>query len=425
MQMHTSNKLLLECLPYDVFILILSAIDEKADLDNFCLAYPDSVGAFVAECPSIIDNLYQREIGDYFLIPAILLYYRFYCTNATDRIINGLAFTWLEIHDGKGRYPFDPNVYTETTREQSNKIKSQSLDTALVSLVKDIHAQAEKTAQKFIKCQLGNHDYRAASSPSAKPSHDYRPPTADERRRVIKAVYLAWLFMVSPLSFKGRPSSDAVGSAMSRLIRRSGFWDVCGAEVVMQVLWESIPVPATQEEKGEPLEESASTRGFIEDAMGGWVRDPLYALSIKLGDGLTTEESEELFNYIFNTVFASCSQADRPGEEYFSSTDIFRHSVLKYAYEELNEMKMQKMIGLTFDNDSQSLFYVPAVKRLVGKGGSGALIHDVIPGRPRHTRNWAEMDNVMINDCMWDDWRLEEFGYTVPTSFFPVDAKDG
>ncbi|KAK6526849.1 hypothetical protein TWF281_010046 [Arthrobotrys megalospora] len=453
----TMPTLTLESLPYDIFHHILLEIDEKADLDNLCLAFPNSAGRFVQQHPGILDNIYWSEIERLYILPLALLNFRFHRSHASSRVLSCLGpqgrretttsslYSWIW-----GRPNSRDNLVGEINPASIRRARAviKSLDATTASQMKALHLQIEKLADIFVNYQLKPH-----YSPSFS-SRIYRPLTTTERKRVMKAIYKAWVIILWMRSESERnrfQPTDVDCEDPSRIPDMDlrfyakwtdnwRFWDAREAEVVMSVLWKEIPKRVSEEGFGKqwPAVESWETIGSEP-----WVipaddtrKNTIYIdRSTDLIDFIITGSKFDLEKHVelleclgdkdmameaMRTLLLSDGDTrwvfNEPGSQNGGIDASHRTQLLIRCDAQLKRTQYSGMAKVHKDT-AGDMYCDPPLRRLV-KGRGGVIVVSEFEDRARND-NWTEAERVIVRDCMWDDQRLEELGYQFP-EFWPV-----
>ncbi|KAK6533431.1 hypothetical protein TWF694_002371 [Orbilia ellipsospora] len=448
----------IESLPYDIFLHILSLIDDKADLDNLCLALPHSASRIVSKHPTLLDRLYRAEIRDHFLLPAALLNFRFNRSHEAAAVLEkldplGLASPYHSqlVINGNGYnngYDSDSDsdtdeddigslggdIYDDEEEEDSERLVNirvmQSISEQTATQMKYIHTRIERLAQIFMKYQLDKHQQTETATQKC------RPPTADERRRVIKAVYNAWLVVITRL-FAMLGASDDGNSGVPGVDRKLyinlttawEFWETKEVGTILEVLWKEIPVQVIDlaSEGGFSavgqrwVIKEENRRYYISSPLdlidfaftgGNWNLDKHIQLLECHGDEkrakeflinlvTTDEDSKRIF-----TIGTSSAVTARTN--LISKCEERIRSVIRTAWNKENSV-----------HQNQDRFCTPPARRLVdGRNGTLEVVKYEERGSSRET-NWTTMAQVKVKDCVWDDWRLEGWGYHFPEFVYP------
>lgn len=317
----------LESLPYDVFHHILLQIEDKSDLDSFCVALPNSVGKIIEENRLIVEGLYWTEIHERYLLQVSLINFKYHKSNdAADLLervdpynVKGYIRRKRQQHrndyassdseddmdvsgsaggapgggggggaignttsggggGGAGEGSSDNNV---SGQDDPPPVIPKEFDEVTQRQILDIHAQIESLARIYLKTQLEKHY----------PGVAYRPPSATERARVIKAVYNAVTIILDRLStmeqldfgIRTQNGISIFGGILNltpqiplvefpdidravyvTLCKSWGFWDTMETMTVLEVLCKEIPIKI--------IEDVSGVKFWIRADMGtGWV----------------------------------------------------------------------------------------------------------------------------------------------------------
>ncbi|KAF3903495.1 hypothetical protein ABW20_dc0109003 [Dactylellina cionopaga] len=252
----------LESLPYDIFLHTLTFIDDKGDLDNVCLALPNSAAKIVAMNPRILDTMYWMEIQQHFLLPVALLNFRFHKSLDAAAVLKQLRLSSSDyLQEIKDRENGNGNILEIMRRFRARRFGNcnekydpkENIDAILEAInqqmakqMKNIHIQVEKLASIFIQYKLRAHHPLP---------EEYTPPTPDERRRIIQAVYRASLIDTireeNTITYETFPETTSMDRPIySNLLKSWGFWDLKETAAVMDVLWTEIPKKIIEEASG-------------------------------------------------------------------------------------------------------------------------------------------------------------------------------
>ncbi|KAF3928922.1 hypothetical protein AA313_de0204137 [Arthrobotrys entomopaga] len=456
----------IESLPYDIFLHILSLIDDKTDLDNLCLALPDSASNIVSKHPTLLDKLYRTEIRDHFLLPVALINFRFNRSHESAAVLEkldplGLASPYHsqqaingngynndnsdsdsdtdedDIDSLGGGYIYDDEDREEEEEEeeedgdrQVNMMVMQSISEQTATQMKYIHIRIERLAQIFMKYQLDSHTEGTGRKS--------RPPTADERRRVIKAVYNAYLVVITRLFAMQGPLADG-DSGLPGVDRKLyinlttswEFWETKEVGTVMEVLWKEIPTKVIDlaSENGFSIAgqkwviKGENRRYYVNSQMdlidfaftgSNWNLDKhIQLLECHMYDD---EKGAKEFLTTLVTTDEDSKQVFTPS---ISSVVATRTNLVLKCQERIRSVIQTAWNKENLVHQNQDRFCTPPARRLVsGRNGMLEVIKHEERSSLRET-NWTTLERVMIRDCVWDDWRLEGWGYYFPEFVHP------
>ncbi|KAK6526850.1 hypothetical protein TWF281_010047 [Arthrobotrys megalospora] len=433
--------LTLQSLPHDIIWCILVSIDNKPDLANLCAALPDTAGTLTQKWTSLYDRLYWDEIEEHHFPHLSVLNLLFNGDNSAVKMLkppfrfydNGAAM--------RSRIRIclpDAQVYRPVRH-------SLSLETAC--RMKEIHVQIERMAEIFMRYQLEGHH---------PPPESYRQPTVGERRRVIKAVYNAWLIglgvLLDPLNTDPSLVSSKLGpkvgplysSWYGRLVSDWTLWEMKETRAVFNILWKEIPRKLSQRYFSKLVIEKGrdNVPQFLDFLYSDheWSPGKYLTLFDRRGgqDDVTDAEMlKYLGSYGAATRGVSCSPPSSPPPRLLLER-LDLNQRLKRQFLGQFDQKLQSHERYPKESRGNSRWgcrpdAFPEFRRLIGKSPPPPPPADHL-SRYRLIRqeymtplwNWTRMGNVMLDDCLWDDWRLEGWGYQFPRVdvdkvYFPRD----
>ncbi|KAK6348934.1 hypothetical protein TWF730_009695 [Orbilia blumenaviensis] len=425
-------KLTLQSLPHDIIWCILANIDNKPDLTNLCTVLPNTAGSLTKKWTSLYDRLCWQEIDGFYFPYLAVLDLAF---NGNDEAAMTLGYSVA--------HPAFPNnaslrIYSfHKWDKEFCRSARVSLPGETVSRIKDIHLQIERMAEIFMEHRLESHH----SPPEA-----YIQPTLEERGRIVKAVYIAWIIglqisIESPNPDPSLRSRGFGGGAMilfkslcGRLTRQWPFWEVRGAKVAFSILWSEIPRELSERLFGELGE--LNTRGcdnvtrFLDFIFSSheWNADKYLKLFDRRGnEELHPETADtEILKYMRSFGAASMGimfdfPAGLASRLILERMDIAQRLKREYFFHVEQRIQLYESLA-SRPNDPHLSDIPPEAKRLIGDVPPPS---NTLPrywcrpvcayiGNGRTLWNWTKMATVNIEDCLWDDWRLEGWGYRFP-----------
>ncbi|KAF3908528.1 hypothetical protein ABW21_db0206451 [Orbilia brochopaga] len=460
----------LESLPYDVFFRLLSAIDDKADLNRFCAALPLSAGAIIAADRTIVDRLYWEEIQEHFLRPAALL------AHLLDPRREAASELLAKLYpQEKPRKAHDDDNDTDDDNGDSDDdddafdpisafLPMPLPEAEAVSLPDDIddytaqqmlslHRCAEHLAETYTTYTLRKHH---------PPPSTYRSPTSEERRRVIRAVYNSWvalsehrcqieLELMPPRNVSHADSAPGARWNLNQMTWSWTFWEVKEAAAVSNILFREIPRRIVEEATGVEAwwkRKNWLLRG-IGDATKLRVNNATHLL-----DMLYTPTTYDMHTHLRflrchgDSHAAAAFLADALATEGVMRMNKLAGGLDPYGITGMNLLdeverklaattatsQLREVWGSVFRGASTDFFSAPPARRLVrggnavlggaklleqadtgtviGAGGVLGIVAGLMPGKV--AENWTAADVVVLSDCLWDEWRLEGWGYGFP-----------
>ncbi|KAK6512142.1 hypothetical protein TWF481_001034 [Arthrobotrys musiformis] len=473
-------NLSLETIPLDALYQILLRIDNKTDLENICVASP-AIECFAAENTHIVDGIYWREIKNEFLMPLALLNSMF---NRSDETLGLLRSLWIpdQSEDG-GQGEEDLEVETgshdpdpeedgegeEKDKKDPNSIAPRTLDSLspeTIAQMKSLHIQIEKLARIFMNRQLERHYPPPAS---------YRSPTAEERARIIMAVYRAYImvnmrFVILwdyPMSSAMFNTHLEITDMMTPQIEQDAFtilsnqwtyWELKEMGVVLERLWCQIPTEVLEEAIGRDADmdevlvkilcrrvrrrssgiipAGSSTKHpnpeFAERYVWKeWIKD-MISFIFSMRDWNPERHVEFLDNLGHRQKSIEWLSAITSNDDCLLPLVTWEqtpncHSMnvaLRTKIYALTEIRILYLVQEELRKDVYArpgyMWYCrPPPRRLI-KGETGLVsvprFEDTKFSREAQTWVSSGQENVctMVEDCMWDDWRLEGWGYHFP-----------
>ncbi|KAK6333414.1 hypothetical protein TWF718_011226 [Orbilia javanica] len=455
-------------LHYDAIFEILLRIDNKPDLENLCLAYP-YLGGIVNERRYILNRLYWEEIRYDFFMPLVLVSSALTRSEVYLEILLSLLppensgdgeeeeeegeeeeEEEEESAEGEGDIPKFQEIDIESTdmkKTIKKLIDSLSPDTALA--MAKTHRDIEKLAYIFMNNQLEQHH---------PPPQACRSPTAGERTRVMMAIYRAYVMVL--MRFVNQPGFPVSASLYNTYLeiaelmrpaaeqdvfhllwREWDYWDLKEVGIVLDKLWFDLPVAIFREALGTGLDVDTQFVNVLQSRVRRredshhtemeWIDDMIsYMFSARTWN---PEKHAEFLGYLgrrrrsSNWIIVMIMDGeslepfilweDTPNCHQMNAvlrTHIYYMTALRIRFLETEAIREDMYI-----NPGVPLYCRPPARRLV-KGATGRVIvpttQDLAFSRVARTWLSPNQENVCtaIEDCLWDDWRLEEWGYHFP-----------
>lgn len=433
-------------IPFDAIYEILLRIDNKPDLDNLCLAFP-CIEELVAKHTHITNRLYWKEIKNDFLMPLALLNSTLNKSEEAMQLLRSLAPS--KESDDQPESDKTDTGHVDSTVQKAQTAMLKSLTPRTILNMRTTHIQIEKLAYIFMKNQLESHH---------PPPKTYRSPTADERTRIIMAVYRSYIMVIMrfvnhsdfPISNSTYTVNLEIVETMIPRVQQDvyhilwnqwKYWDIKELGVVLVKLWYELPMAVFKEAIGRDPDADADLLNilrqrvrcrersrqikaeWLEDlvsfifSMRGWNPGKHAEFLENLGhrrrsaDWLidTARNRDCLYPFILWEETQNCQIVNVA-----LRTHLYFITALKIRCLETGEISKE-----TYTRPGQTWYCRPPSRRLI-KGATGIVAVPRVEDSTltRAPRTWISPNQesvcAMIEDCLWDDWRLEEWGYHFP-----------
>ncbi|KAK6360955.1 hypothetical protein TWF730_007070 [Orbilia blumenaviensis] len=401
----------LENLPYDVKYLILENLPDHETLLRFSQSSRVFYNIFRGHRRALFQHLMFNEASEYREESYLLA-----CLG--DQLSKGimsvaeLDILYQTYSDSLPHTTYQsPWYYTEVLRG------GVTLRTKICENHRGIIQHCERFMQREMKPRM-----------EARPLNEDRvepPPTNSERRRVMQALYKIWLLLKLHHVRVSEPEKFAVSSVnigtqsyplradIARYLKLWDYWDLKVVQVLLPIFWNDMK--AKYDKRGEHLIRMALCRHELA------CRDDYTYFVLFL--------NATLHLYFPHTGLKWISRSSNETEirkhiqnvaEFLSDEDQRSHFETLGDFTGIAYIYFQQIHGSTSGENGfpgPEVFDSIPLKRLCRPGR--AMDEYTMQGPEGKRRflkslNHASLAQADLQSCMWDDWRLESWGYFIP-----------
>ncbi|KAK6514611.1 hypothetical protein TWF281_004809 [Arthrobotrys megalospora] len=405
----------LERLPYDIKYLILESIPDYETLIKFSQSSRVFYRIFRGHRLGLLQRLMFNEASVYMEESYLLACLADKMTNGTMSVAE-LDSMYKCYKESLLRPTFEqPWYYAEVLRGGA-KMRAK---------IAESHRGIKAHCENFIRRELNP---KINLRPPKEDETDYHelPPTDSERHRVMQALYKIWLLLkvhnvrvsdpkeFAPFSHNVGTLSYPLRADVARYLKLWDYWDLKVVQVLLPIFWNDMK--AKYDKKGENI---------IRDALSRYEEDYSRSFTIFLNTTLhlyfpntglrwmgASSSETEMWQHVRNVV------------EYLSDEEMGDHFEQLGDFTGIAYIYFQQVYGSAQDQNGfpgPEVFDNIPLKRLCRPGRFMEGYPDEgIEGKRRFLKslNHASLAKADLQSCMWDDWRLESWGYLVP-SFTP------
>ncbi|KAF3083165.1 hypothetical protein TWF102_000794 [Orbilia oligospora] len=410
--LHQPSKL--ENLPYDIKYLILQSISDHGTLVKFSQASRVFYNIFREHRHALFQYLMFNEASEYMEESYLLACLGDQLSNSTMTVAY-LDNLYQCYADSLSPTAFEhPWYYREVLRGGAS----------MRAKISECHKGIKEHCDQFIRREL-RPKMKLRPLKEDGTDHDELPPTDSERRRIMQALYKIWLLLklhhvkvADPEEFA--PASRNIGTPtyllradVARYLKLWDYWDLKVVQVLLPIFWndmktkydkrgDSLIREALSNHEGDRHDDYTYFTLFLNTTLH------LYFPHTGLKWFNTSSNETEIHQHIKNV---SNYLSDKQNRAHFESLGDF--TGIAYIYFQQVHGSPSNMNGFpgpeVFDN-------VP-LKRL---GRPGRAMNEYsgrgLDGKRRFLKclNHASLAHSDLQSCMWDDWRLESWGYVTP-----------
>ncbi|KAK6498373.1 hypothetical protein TWF481_010964 [Arthrobotrys musiformis] len=413
----------LEDLPYDIKYLIFESIADYDTLLEFSRSSRAFYNIFRKHRHSLFQRLLFQEASEYMEESYLLA-----CLG--DRLADGT----MTVAELDGLYQSYANSLSKPTFERpwyyAEVLRGGSQMRARIARS---HRGIKQHCERFIEREL-KPKMKLRPPKEDGTEYDELPPTDSERHRVMQGLYKIWLLLklhqarvADPTGFES--GSRNVGTPnyplradVARYLRLWDYWDLKVIQVLLPIFWNDMK--AKYDKRGENLirEALSSYRGGREDDYAYFTVFLNATLHLYFPDTglkwINTSSNEAEIQQHIQSVYQFLS--DEGTREHFESLGDF--TGIAYIYFQQIRSSPSAYNGFP---GPEAFDEVP-LKRLCRPGRAmDEYPLQGIEGKRRFLKslNHASLAQADLQSCMWDDWRLESWGYLTPKFTYSSDEE--
>ncbi|RVD89045.1 uncharacterized protein DFL_000068 [Arthrobotrys flagrans] len=404
----------LENLPYDIKYLILESISDYDTLVRFSKLSRAFYNIFREHRRALFQHFMFDEASEYMEESYLLACLGGRLTSGTMTVAE-LDNLYQCYADSLSLTAFErPWYYTEVLRGGA-KMRAK---------ISESHKGIKEHCEQFLRKELKP---KMKLRPIKEDGTDYDelPPTDSERRRVMQGLYKIWLLLkfhhvrvADPTEFA--PANRNVGTPsyplradVARYLKLWDYWDLKVVQVLLPIFWNDMK--AKYDKRGENLirEALCNHEGDRQDDYTYFtlfLNTTLHLYFPHTGlRWINTSSNEIEIQQHIRSISEYLS--DKKNRAHFESLGDF--TGIAYIY-------FQQVHGSPFDENGfpgpEAFDDVP-LKRLCRPGRAmDEYRSQGLEGKRRFLKslNHASLAQADLQSCMWDDWRLESWGYLIP-----------
>ncbi|KAK6497222.1 hypothetical protein TWF506_004697 [Arthrobotrys conoides] len=410
----------LENLPYDVKYLILRSISDHDTLIRFSQISRAFYSIFREHHHALFQHLMFEEASEYMEESYLLACLGDQLTSST-MTVTELDSLYQCYADSLSPTTFEPPWYYRDVRRGGAMMRAK---------VCECHKGIKEHCDQFIRKEL-KPKMKLRPPKEDGTEYDELPPTDTERGRVMQGLYKIWLLLklhhvrvTDPKEFAstsrnvGTPSYP-LRADVARYLKLWDYWDLKVVQVLLPIFWND--TKAKYDKPGENLirEALSSHDGDRQDDYTYFtlfLNTILHLYFPQTGlRWINTSNEIEIQQHIGNV---SKYLSDKQNRAHFESLGDF--TGIAYIY-------FQQVYGSPSNTNGfpgpEAFDNVP-LKRLCRPGRAmDEYSGQGLEGKRRFLKclSHASLAQADLQSCMWDDWRLESWGYLTP-NFTPLPA---
>ncbi|KAK6525244.1 hypothetical protein TWF694_005390 [Orbilia ellipsospora] len=231
------------------------------------------------------------------------------------------------------------------------------------------------------------------------------PATGAEKQRIIRALYRLWVFIslccerLSPVPFYRGQTLSITSEQVLKLFESWGFWGVLEIKLMINFYWRTLE-PYIELWWGQ----SGSSPGYV-GQLTIFMSIMVHFFPRGIQQWIDYREETECMRH-----HLPCMDQSHP--EYVHSND--KSEPWNYWLNMFDDWRNGQLFGASFEGPGDIERWPDTPPRRLCRPGHPSYGHDEVNGVKSWVRpfSWRETPDFRV--CLWDDWRLKDWGYAMP-----------